>query len=189
METIGSECMRMSRLVDDMLLLARADSHALPVRKRPVELDTLVLDTYEAFRPVATEKNICFTVELPEQLTPPFSCDRDRMVQLLEILLHNAISYTPEEGRICLRLICHARGKGFEIQVEDTGIGVPDEEKEKIFRRFYRGDKSRGQQTKKATDHFGLGLSIAAEIVHAHRGKIFVRDGADRGSVFVCKFI
>lgn len=186
--TIQSECMRMSRLADDMLTLAKADNHTLTVRKSPLELDTLLLNVYEAFLPVAAENDIRFLIDLPEQSVPAFVCDRDRMMQLLEILLHNAVSYTPPGGQIRLLLDYHARNRIFEIRVEDSGIGVPDEEKEKIFRRFYRPDKARTQQAGSKTEHFGLGLSIAAEIVHAHRGKISVQDREGGGAVFVCRF-
>ena len=188
MEIIRSECLRMSRLVDDMLTLAKAENHTLTIRKNPVELDTLVLNTYEAFLPVAAEKNIRFQISLPEQSVPAFSCDRDRIVQLLEILLHNAVSYTPPNGQIHLCLNHHAKKGTFEIRVEDSGIGVPDEEKEKIFQRFYRSDKARARQDKRKNDHFGLGLSIAAEIVRAHKGKISVEDREGGGTVFVCRF-
>lgn len=188
LDTIRSECLRMSRLIDDMLALARADSHSLAIQKEPAEPDTLLLNTYEAFLPVTAEKSIRFLIDLPEQSLPPFPCDRDRIVQLLEILLHNAVSYTPPGGeiRLCLN---HPIKRGiFEIRVEDSGIGVPDEEKEKIFRRFYRADKARTRQAGHQTEHFGLGLSIAAEIVRAHKGKITVQDREGGGAVFVCRF-
>ncbi len=187
-DIIRSECLRMSRLVDDLLTLAKADSHALTVQKKPLELDTLILNIYEAFLPVTREKNIRFLIDLPEQSVPAFACDQDRMIQLLEILLHNAVSYTPFGGQISLRLDYYDRSGSFEIRVEDSGIGVPDEEKEKIFRRFYHSDKARTRQTGQQTEHFGLGLSIAAEIVHAHNGKISVQDREGGGAAFVCRF-
>ena len=134
------------------------------------------------------KKNIRFLIDLPEQSVPAFACDQDRMIQLLEILLHNAGSYTPFGGQISLRLDYYDRSGSFEIRVEDSGIGVPDEEKEKIFRRFYRSDKVRTRQTGQQTEHFGLGLSIAAEIVHAHNGKISVQDREGGGAAFVCRF-
>lgn len=177
LEAIHSEGMRMSRLIDDMLLLSTAASGSWSIEQTPVELDTLVLNLFEAFEPVAAKKNITLSVSLPEASLPAVSCDRERITQVLAILLHNAVSYTPMGGRVRLLLTCN--GKGTQISVEDNGPGIPDAEKEQIFERFYRAEKSRTEK-----GHFGLGLCIACEIVHAHHGKISVSDTPGGGSTF-----
>lgn len=177
LDSIKSEGMRMSRLIDEMLLLTNADNHNWTIRREPAELDTLLLDTFEAFEPVAAEKSIRLSIRLPEDAVPMVSCDRERIRQVLGILLHNAVSYTPSGGQVFLSLVYD--GKNTRISVADNGIGIPDSEKEHIFERFYRADKARSKK-----DHFGLGLCIAQEIVQAHHGEILVSDTAGGGSTF-----
>lgn len=181
LDSIQSEGMRMSRLIDDMLLLTRADQNRWTIQPEPVELDTLLLDAFEAFEPMAAEHSIHFTVDLPDNAVPLCTCDRERVRQVLAVLLHNALSYTPAGGRIHLILECD--GKTFRLAVSDTGIGIPDEEKERVFERFYRSDLSRSQK-----DHFGLGLCIAKEIVDAHRGRIQITDTPGGGTTFTIIF-
>ena len=178
LNSILSEGKRMSKLIDDLLLLTRTDRQNFVLQKKSVEADTLLLETYEAFEPLAAKKQIRLNVQLPEELLPPCVCDPERIRQVLAILLHNAISYTPEHGTIHLALSFEKQR--FCFQVSDNGIGIPDGEKSRIFERFYRADQSRSQK-----DHFGLGLSIAQEIVSAHQGQIMVKDTPGGGSTFL----
>lgn len=178
LDAIQSEGMRMSKLIDDMLLLTTADTGGWSIQTGSVEPDTLLLDLYEAFQPVAAEKNIALSITLPEEAVPTITGDRERITQVLSILLHNALSYTPKEGSVRLTLTRH--GKNISFSVEDNGPGIPDAEKEQIFERFYRSDRSRSKK-----GHFGLGLCIAAEIIHAHHGRILVKDTPGGGSTFV----
>lgn len=177
LDSIQSEGARMSGLIEDMLLLTNMENHTWSIEKRPTELDTLLLETFEAFEPVAAEKSIRLSIDLPEYVLPPCSCDPERIRQVLSILIHNGISYTPEHGQIHLSLTYDA--KTYRIQVADNGIGIPDTEKALIFDRFYRADQSRSKK-----GHFGLGLSIASEIIKAHQGKILVGDTPGGGSTF-----
>lgn len=176
-KTIRQESLRMSALINDMLILSEQDQN-LPVRKKPVELDTLIINSYEAFEPLAKEKQIALSAELPENIFPLCSCDPDRISQVISILLHNAISYTQKNGKIILSLSYDKRG--FLLSVKDNGIGISDEDKGKIFDRFYRAEKSRSTK-----GHFGLGLSIAYEIVASHNGSITVKDAVPKGAEFV----
>lgn len=177
LKTIKQEGIRMSALVNDMLTLSQSDNHRFSVQIKPVELDTLLINSYEAFEPLAKEKSISLTLSLPEKALPPCSADPERICQVVSILLHNAISYTPVQGKISLSLSYEK--ERFCISVEDNGIGISDEDKKKIFDRFYRAEKSRSTK-----GHFGLGLSIAYEIVKAHGGNIYVADAEAGGSVF-----
>ena len=177
LDSIQSEGLRMSRLIDDMLMLTRADHYRWTIQKEPAELDTLLLDTFEAFEPTAKERSIRFSISLPEDAVPPVACDPERIRQVLAILLHNAFSYTKENGSVRLQL--SHDGKTAKIAVIDTGTGIPDEEKKKVFERFYRTDQARSEK-----GHFGLGLCIAAEIVSAHHGRILVEDTPGGGSTF-----
>ncbi len=177
LDTIRQEGDILTSLVNDMLTLSASDSQRFTCRPAPLELDTLLINTYEAFEPLAAEKKLSLTISLPEESLPLCTADTDRIVQLLSILLHNAISYTPEGGRIDLAL-SHKKNR-FYLTVSDTGVGIPPEDRKKIFDRFYRAEKSRS-----AKGHFGLGLSIASEIVRLHHGTISVADRQDGGSVF-----
>lgn len=177
LKTIWQEGMRVSSLVNDMLTLSQSDNHRFPIRMEPTELDTLLMNTYEAFEPLAQEKDISLSIQLPEGALPLCTADPARISQVLSILLHNAISYTPEHGRI--RLSLTRQRDRFHLSVTDNGIGILDEDKKRIFDRFYRVEKSRSTK-----DHFGLGLSIAYEIVKAHGGSIQVSDAKGGGSCF-----
>ena len=167
----------MSRLIEDMLLLSKADTQSWSIRPEPAQIDTLLLDTYESFLPLAKERQIRLSIRLPEDLLPPCFCDPERIRQVLTILLDNALCYTPSGGRVDLSLSFSQNL--FSFSVADNGPGIPDEEKTHIFERFYRSDPSRSDR-----EHFGLGLCIASEIVKAHRGRLAVSDTPGGGSTF-----
>lgn len=176
--TIEREGQRMTRLVNDMLTLARADNSVWSPEIQNTELDTLLLGVYEKFESIAEEKEISFSIELPNELMNEYSCDVMRMEQVFTILIDNAINYTPVGGKIKLTLF--ATHNRLEVRIIDNGPGIPDEEKENIFERFYRAEKSHSQK-----DHFGLGLCIAKEIVKLHKGKLYVTDTPGGGATFV----
>ena len=178
LNAIQSEGKRMSRLIDDMLLLARADQQSWDIRKKETETDTLLLDVYEAYEPLAREKSIRLSIQLPDTALSPCLCDPERIRQILGILIHNAVSYTPSGGQI--RLTLSGDGHHTRFSVTDNGIGMPDAEKKRIFERFYRADQSRSEK-----GHFGLGLSIAAQILKAHGGRLTVEDTPGGGSTFI----
>ena len=177
LKTIQQEGVRMSALVNDMLTLSGSDNQRFSIQIKPIELDTLLMNAYEAFEPLARDKHITLSVSLPDTALPLCSADPQRISQVISILLHNAVSYTPEHGKIELSLTYNK--DRFSIAVKDNGIGIADEDKKKIFDRFYRVEKSRSTK-----DHFGLGLSIAYEIVKAHNGSILVTDAPGGGSIF-----
>ena len=177
-DMIHREGKRMSRLIGDMLTLSSSDSKAWTLQKQPVELDMLLLEVYEAHYPLAKEQGIELTLSLYEQNIPSMNLDRDGINQVLSILLDNARNHTPAPGKIELELTVHRNN--VQIRVSDTGPGVPDDEKRRIFERFYRSEKSRSHR-----GHFGLGLSIAAEIVKKHNGRIWVQDATIGGAEFV----
>lgn len=176
-KTIQNESIRMSALVNDLLTLSQSDSHGFSINKKPIELDTLLMNSYEAFEPLAKEKYIALHISLPENALPLCSADPERISQVISILLHNAISYTPENGKIEL-ILTHDKNH-FYLSVKDNGIGISAADKKKIFDRFYRAEKSRSTK-----GHFGLGLSIAYEIMKAHGGNILVSDAENGGSIF-----
>ncbi len=177
-KNIQTEGLRMSRLIDDLLALANADSHSWSIRREPVELDTLTLELYEKYSRPARESGLLLTVTLPEEGLPPTPCDGGRVEQAVSVLINNALSYTPSGGQVDIILSQLSGGK-MMFTVQDNGPGIPDQEKPLIFQRFYRADPSRQDR-----EHFGLGLCVAQEIAHLHRGKLWVEDTPGGGARF-----
>lgn len=177
-DMIRREGRRMSRLIGDMLTLASADSQSWEVKTETTEPDMLLLMVYETYSPLAKEKGLALSLTLPERDVPALELDNDRITQVLSILLDNALSYTPASGRI--RLGLQLGKNSLRVTVSDTGPGVPDSEKQRVFERFHRGEEARSHRA-----HFGLGLCIAAEIVKRHRGKLWVEDAQGGGAEFI----
>lgn len=176
-QVIRREGRRMGQLIEDMLDLASAESSGWQVSPRVIEPDMLVLDLFETYELQAREKGLRLVLDLPEDV-PELTADPDRISQALSILLDNALSYTPAPGRVTVGL--HMAGRKLRFTVADTGPGVREEERERIFQRFYRSEAARSDRK-----HFGLGLSTAAEITAKHHGKLWVENGAQGGAIFV----
>lgn len=177
------ECSRMARLVSDMLLLASADAGTWTLEQKELDADTLLIDAYETFLPLCRQKSISLSISLPQEASPRFLGDSQRIEQALAILLDNAVSYTPAGGTIRLSLSFHPGTPAIlEFEVSDSGPGIPDPVKTQIFDRFYRADSSRS-----AKKHFGLGLSIAKELMRLHGGTIRICDRAGGGSRFILR--
>lgn len=176
-DSMESEGQRMAHLIDDMLLLASSDNKTWRIQPSRTELDTLLLETYEKYEPAARERKLHLQISLPGEALAPCLCDKERIGQTLSILIDNAFSYTPAGGTV--RLCAETLDKYFAVSVADNGPGIPDDQKEKIFDRFYRADDARSSR-----DHFGLGLCIAREIVLLHHGKLTVTDAPEGGAVF-----
>ena len=175
-QVIAREGDRMGRLIQDMLDLASADSGGWRMRKRPIEPDMLLLECFETYEPQARERGLGLHLQLPENVTV-ISADPDRIGQALSILVDNALSYTPAPGGVTIGI--QTFEKKLRFFVSDTGPGVPDGEKQQIFQRFHRSEAARSDRK-----HFGLGLSIAAEIAAAHQGRLWVEDAPGGGAVF-----
>lgn len=177
---IKEEGQHMNRLISDMLVLANADNSNWSIAPAPVEPDTLLLNIYEKYQPSAELKKLRWNIQLPDTPVPTFNWDKDRIGQVLGILVDNAIAYTPEQGEITLSLTYTKNS--IEYRISDNGPGVPDDKKIAIFQRFYRIDESHHDKA-----HFGLGLCIAEEIIRMHKGKIWIEDTPGGGATFVVK--
>lgn len=175
--SIRREGKRMQGLLSDMLFLANDCTGLMPLTKTETDLETLLLNQYENFGPLAQQKQLSLSIELPEEELPCCECDAEKIAQLLSVFLQNAISYTPAGGSI--RLDLKKKPRHILLSVSDSGPGIPDAEKKLIFERFYRAESSRSQKS-----HFGLGLCIAADIAKAHHGHITVTDNQPNGTVF-----
>ena len=174
---IEKECTRMGNLIKDLLILAASDSKKWHLTLGNHDSDTLLLDVYETFEPVCRHNGITLNLTLPDMELPRIHCDKSRVIQILTILLDNAITYTLPDGMIDLEIFVKKRNVCY--LVADHGNGIPDEEKERIFDRFYQSDKSR-----KEKEHFGLGLSIARELTELQKGKLTLTDTPGGGCTF-----
>ena len=174
LDIVQEELERMTRLVGDLMLLARADTGGLPIQQQSVELDTLFLDVYRQVR--SLDQTVHVSLEEVDQVV--VLGDPDRLKQLILNLVENAIKYTPSGGRVMMGL-SKEDGRS-KLVVQDTGIGIPAEDLPRIYDRFYRVDKARTR----AQGGSGLGLSIAKWIVEAHRGKIEVESVVGEGTTF-----
>ena len=175
---IDTEVDRLTRLVGDLLLLAQAESGKLPLDRRVVELDTLVLEGLHQMRVLARDRLQLRLGDIDQVLV----CgDQDRLKQVLVNLLGNAINYTPSDGEVTVGL--GKVGDQAKLTVHDTGPGIPAEDLPHVFERFYRVEKSRTRS--RDGKGFGLGLSIAYWIVRNHGGRIEVDSKEGVGTTFV----
>ncbi|RLA97319.1 MAG: hypothetical protein DRG32_03790, partial [Deltaproteobacteria bacterium] len=170
------EVKHMSRMVEDLLTLARADMGALELRKEVVDLGGLVREVWEEVRLWAEDKGVELLFQ--EDGEARIMGDRGRLRQLALNLIDNAIKYTPSGGRVELRVV--RDGDEVTFSVADTGEGIPAEDLQRIFERFYRVDKARSRQR----GGTGLGLSICKWIAEAHGGRISAESELGRGSKF-----
>lgn len=176
-ETLKSaleEIDRISRLVEGLLMLARAESGALRMDHRPVDLAELVEEVYWSLKAAADERSVELLTDSHDPLT--VYGDRDRLRRLLLNLVENAIKYTGAGGRVSLSL--KRDGDRVGVIISDTGRGIPDEALDRIFQPFYRSPDVLSERG------YGLGLSIARSIALAHGGEISVSSVQGRGSTF-----
>lgn len=175
-ESTMEEIVRMSSIIENLLTLAKADQGTYEVNFSEVNLDALVQELYDDSEVLAEGKHI--RVKLLKHDAITIVGDKGRLRQLFLNLIDNAIKYTPEGGAVALSI---ERQNGSAIfSVEDTGIGIPQEDIGRVFDRFYRVDKARSREI----GGTGLGLAIARWIAELHRGKISVKSEVDKGSVF-----
>ncbi|WP_411680273.1 sensor histidine kinase [Clostridium thailandense] len=173
--TALSETRRLSKLTSNLLTLARSDSNTIEIEKKPTNICDLINKIIEPYIEIADLEDKCLKLKCSESLV--VNCDEARISQLIIILLDNALKYTNHGDNIDIEL--KQEETRCSIRVIDTGIGVKEEEKELIFQRFYRGDKSRTR----VTGGTGLGLSIAKWIVDSHGGSIKAMPNQPKGTI------
>ncbi|WP_328323806.1 HAMP domain-containing histidine kinase [Kribbella sp. NBC_00382] len=176
MKRIEDEAKRMGLLVDDLLLLARLDQQR-PLQHQPVDLLTLAGDSVHDVQAVQPGREMKLQI-LPNSGAPVVSGDEARLRQVLGNLVSNALHHTPVDAPIALSV--GTRNGEAILEVADTGPGLSEEQKVKVFERFYRADSARTR----ATGGSGLGLSIVAALVAAHGGKVTVTDTVPHGATF-----
>lgn len=180
--SVGEEAERLRRIVEDLLLLARADSGRLPFEREPVRLDVIGMEVAESFGPRAAESGL--RVEADGGPEVVVAGDERWLRQLVQNLVENAVRFSPAPapGRpaplVAIRV--SADGADAILAVEDEGPGIPEPERERVFERFYRVDASRHRD---AATGAGLGLAICSWIVEAHGGSIRASDRPGGGTV------
>lgn len=176
---INSEASRLNNIITELLLLVSLDKEKLTLNYKITYVNLLLDKIIYRLKPLALKKSIelCYKSEGKFQ----FSFDVDKIQQAIINILHNAIKYTPENGKVNVHL--YSENKDMVIKISDTGIGIPKEHLPFIFDRFYRVDKARAR----GTGGTGLGLSISAQIVNLHQGIIDVESEVGKGTSFYIK--
>jgi two-component system, OmpR family, sensor histidine kinase CiaH len=177
--TISNESRRLSKLVTNLLTLARSDSDQIEVKKGVFRLDELLSEIIQQFEEIVSYQGKSLLLNASEPIN--FLGDIERIHQLIVILLDNAIKFTSEGGEILLS--CSQSHSFIVLQVEDSGIGISEKDIPRIFDRFYQGDKSRT-----GAEGTGLGLSIAKWIIDKHHGKVRVTSSIGKGTLFEITF-
>ncbi len=171
LEEIG----KMSRVIEDLLVLARFDNHQVALEIRRIDLGGILSRVIDDMKILAAEKEI--ETSLSRQDNIILDGDEDQLRRLFVNLFDNAVKYTARKGRVVVT--AHKDGSQARVIVSDTGIGIPEDELPYIFDRFYQVSRAR-----RANHGFGLGLSIAKSIVESHRGTISVESQPNAGAIF-----
>jgi two-component system phosphate regulon sensor histidine kinase PhoR len=191
LEIIMKQSDRLNLILDDLLQLSQIESGQVQFKRESVLLHEAVERTLALIKPLADKKGHTVTVSLPPDL-PPAAGDEDRLVQVLTNLLDNAVKYTPDRGTIQIAAR-HIAARSIpaggpdqdqvELSVTDTGLGIPEADRPRVFERFYRVDKARSREL----GGTGLGLAIVKHIVEAHQGQVWVEGNVPTGSRFVVR--
>lgn len=176
LENIKLENKRMSNLVSNLLLLSRADTNEAIINKEFLNLSALVSEVVMTYSTVTEHNDLALTSTVQETIS--MCGDKDRIKQLLVILIDNAIKYNTPNGTV--NIILSRNESCATIEISDTGIGIESEDIKRVFDRFYRGKQARLYNS----DGSGLGLSIAKLITEEHEGKITAKSQTGKGTTF-----
>jgi len=175
--SLHQETLLLSRLVDDLRTLSLVEAGQLEFRVKAVNLKSLSSQVIESFQALLSAKRIEANLEGPDDL-PEIKIDPERTAQVLRNLINNAIHYTPDGGKLMVRLVVGTGG--ITVSVIDTGIGISAEDLPLVFDRFYRVDRSRTR----STGGSGLGLAIVKQLVEAQGGRVWAESTPGKGSNF-----
>ena len=178
LEVMLAQSERLGRLVEQLLDLSRLESGTAELVREPVDVAALVERVRSEVAVARGGRGASVVVEVAAGI-PRVEADRERLHQVLYNLLDNAVRYTPQDGQVTVR--ARSEGPNLRIEVEDTGPGIPEDQRSLVFERFYRLDPSRSRED----GGTGIGLAIARSIVDAHAGRIWVDAAPGGGSRFV----
>jgi two-component system phosphate regulon sensor histidine kinase PhoR len=180
---------RLNLILEDLLELSKIESGRVSFKEEPTDLRAVIERTVSMMQPIADKKGHRLLSSIGNDL-PLIPGDEDRLVQVLTNLLDNAVKYTPQNGTITVtaRVVSEAHaglppGPAVELTVSDTGIGIPPQDRPRVFERFYRVDKARSREL----GGTGLGLAIVKHIVEGHGGQVWVEGNQPQGSRFVVR--
>jgi signal transduction histidine kinase len=173
LEIIDRNCHRLAELIDDILFMSRLDSGRFQLERGSVELGELVAGRVESIRPAAEKKRVELHLATARA---PLSADASRLTQVVDNLLSNAVKFTPRDGDVFVTVATAADAA--QVEVRDTGVGIPEDEAPRLFERFFRASTAQNIQGT------GLGLSISKAIVEAHGGTISFHSGVGAGTTF-----
>ncbi|MGA6828083.1 two-component system histidine kinase PnpS [Nitrospira sp. NS4] len=176
---------RLNLILEDLLELSKIESGSVSFREEPLDLRNLIERTLSMIKPMADKKGHQLISRVSDRL-PPIAGDEGRLVQVLTNLLDNAVKYTPEKGTITVaaqELADTSLNPTIELTVADTGMGIPEQDRPRVFERFYRVDKARSREL----GGTGLGLAIVKHIVEGHGGQVWVEGNQPQGSRFVVR--
>ncbi|GKU81051.1 ATP-binding protein [Niallia sp. NCCP-28] len=177
-QIIYDESVRMGKLVNELLDLARMEAEHVDLLKEEVEISSFLQKVSRKFNALAKEKDISLIVHSPS-IAQAFYMDPDRIEQVLTNVIDNCIRHTPLKGKVTID--CKVDSSGVTWTIEDTGIGISEEDLPFVFERFYKADKARTR----GNSGTGLGLAIAKNIVEAHHGHISVHSKVGSGTTFL----
>ncbi len=177
-DTLHQQVLHLTHLVEDLRLLALAEAGSLRLNRKPDQLADVLRAVSTAFRPRAEAKGVTITLDLADNY-PVVSMDRSRVQQVVQNLVENAILHTPEGGAISIAAA--VVGDALRVTMADTGGGIPADDLEHVFDRFYRVDPARAR----ATGGAGLGLTIAKQLIEAHEGRMWAESTFGEGSRFI----
>lgn len=176
---------RLNLILEDLLELSKIESGSVMLKEEPFDLHSVIERTLSMIKPLADKKGHQLVSNVDPQL-PPIVGDEGRLVQVLTNLLDNAVKYTPERGIITISATPAADrslGPAVDLVVSDTGMGIPETDRPRVFERFYRVDKARSREL----GGTGLGLAIVRHIVEGHGGQVWVEANQPQGSRFVVR--
>jgi signal transduction histidine kinase len=176
LEVVERNCARLTRLVDDILFVARVDAGRLSLEMDSVDLAELAAASVQSAQPVAEGKAVALLFDADAGMAPLWG-DPTRITQLLDNLISNAVKFTAQGGTVTV--VVAQRGDSCHLEVRDSGVGIPEDELDRLFVRFFRASTSH------VAAGTGLGLSIAKSIVEAHRGTITVESEVGVGTTFL----
>jgi len=175
LSSIDTEVDRMMQMVTELTELSRIESGRGDLKPEMVNLNLLAEDVIARFKPQAERKSVAMSADLSTDI-PLVQADKDRIYQVITNLVHNAIKFTPQNGKV--NISAELSENSVLMKVSDTGIGISAEDLPRIFERFYKADKAR------AGEGAGLGLAIAKHVIQAHGGNIWVESEEGKGSTF-----
>ena len=179
MQDMNHEIDRLTGIITDLLTLTRTDAKNQEMKKEPVDMSALTEEILRLLDPAAKQRNQTLSGEVEDGLT--LMGDQSKLHQILYNLTDNAIKYSPDGGTIHVSL--QEDGQDLVWRVRDNGVGIPEEDQDHIFERFYRVDKARSRET----GGTGLGLSIVRQLVTMHGGQITVESAPGEGSEFIVR--